>query len=132
MNTEMATDEVTDGIAHIEMQRQDAQREEGLAVACRDALRKLHELLAQERAAMQTHTPQATRSPNVDAVTTEIERVKRLAGGTPQRGGQRNAPPDQRGGQRNAPPDRHPSPGNAPRNRARNKGRRSAVRNGGR
>jgi len=122
LNTEMATDEVTDSIAHIEMQRQDAQREEGLAVACRDALRKLHELLAQERAAMQTQTPPVTRSANVDAVTTEIERVKRLAGGPPQRGGQRNAPPG-----------RHsPAPSNAPRSRARNKGRRSAVRSGGR
>lgn len=122
VTTEMATDEVTDCIAHIEMQRQDAQREEGLAAACRDALRKLHELLAQERAAMQAPTPDVTQSANVEAVTTEIERVKRLAGGTPPRGGQRNASPG-----------RHlPAPGNAPRNRSRNKGRRSAVRNGGR
>lgn len=121
MGTEMATDEVTDSIAHIEMQRQDAQREEGLAAACRDALRKLQELLAQERVAIQAQSPHAAHSANIDAVTNEIDRVKRLAGATSHPGA------------RNAPAGRHtPAPGNAPRNRGRNKGRRSMVRNGGR
>jgi hypothetical protein len=122
MSTEMATDEVTDSIAHIEMQRQDAQREEGLAAACRDALRKLQELLAQERAAIQAHSPHLARSANIDAVTIEIDRIKRLAGGA-----------NSRPGARQAPAGRHlAAPANAPRNRARNKGRRSMLRSGGR
>ena len=79
MNTEMPTDEVTDTIAHIEMQRQDAARETGLAAACSEALRKLHALLAAEQ---QLQPPGAARSPNVQAVATEIERVKRLASGS--------------------------------------------------
>jgi predicted HAD superfamily phosphohydrolase len=52
-DTDIATDVVTDSIAHIEMYRQIATKEAGLAVSCSEALRKLQELLDAERAALQ-------------------------------------------------------------------------------
>ncbi len=119
MNTEMPTDEVTDTIAHIEMQRQDAARETGLAAACSEALRKLHALLAAEQ---QLQPPGAARSPNVQAVATEIERVKRLASGSKTRA----HPRDRR-------PGKHQPPrSDRPRTSGRNKGRRAVGRGGGR
>ena len=119
MNTEMPTDEVTDSIAHIEMQRQDAARESGLAAACSEALRKLHALLASEQ---QLQPPGSGRSANVQAVATEIERVKRLASGSKTRPHAR----DRR-------PANHQSPRpERPRNGGRNKGRRAMGRGGGR
>ena len=48
MATRMASDEVTDGIAAIEMHRQGTEKESGLAASCSEALSKMHELLAQE------------------------------------------------------------------------------------
>jgi hypothetical protein len=81
MATEMATDDVTDSIAHIEMQRQVATKEAGLAVSCSEALRKLHELLDGERAALERQEPGGGHSANIDAVTFEIEKVKKLARG---------------------------------------------------
>jgi hypothetical protein len=45
MNDELASDEVTDAIAFIEVHRQEAVKESGMAHACAEALRKLHELL---------------------------------------------------------------------------------------
>jgi hypothetical protein len=117
MNTEMPTDEVTDTIAHIEMQRQDAAREAGLAAACSEALRKLHALLASEKA---LQPPGARPSPNVDAVTAEINRIKRLAQSP------RAVPSNARHGRRQA------SPRDGQHNPARNKGRRTMGRGGGR
>src|SRR5277367_6222733 len=55
MSTGMATDGVTDLIAHTEMHRQEMVKEVGSAAACAGALRKLHELLEHERAALQLH-----------------------------------------------------------------------------
>ena len=78
MNTKLVTDDVTDGIAYIEMHRQIAATETGLAVACSDALRKLHQLLDGERAALEGRASAAGRSANLDAVTDEIEKVKKL------------------------------------------------------
>ena len=119
MNSEMPTDEVTDTIAHIEMQRQDAAKEAGLAAACSEALRKLHELLASEK---ELQPPGSGRSPNVDAVTLEIDRVKRLAGGSGSRTAPRNSRPGRNQGSR----------WQGPRNAGRNKGRKTAGRGGGR
>jgi hypothetical protein len=76
MNIESATDEVTDSIAHIEMYRQLATKEVGLAVSCPEALRKLHVLLDCERVAMQRQASGAGHAANIDAVTLEIEKVK--------------------------------------------------------
>ncbi len=122
MNTELATDEVTDGIAHIEMQRQDAEKETGRAAACSEALRKLQELLAHEHASMQQDSPDAGRSANIEAVTSEINRVTRLAGVSAQRPDSRNARPGrQQKGLRNGP-----------RNSGRHRGRKTMERNGGR
>jgi hypothetical protein len=79
IDTEIATDEVTDSIAHIEMHRQVATKEAGLAISCSEALRKLHELLDGERAALERQEPGVGHSANIDAVTIEIEKVKKLA-----------------------------------------------------
>jgi hypothetical protein len=79
MDRETATDDVTDSIAHIEMHRQLAIKEAGLAVSCSEALRKLQELLDGERAALRRQEGDAGHSANIDAVTIEIEKVKKLA-----------------------------------------------------
>ena len=49
----MASDEVIDGIAAIEMHRQGTEKESGLAAACSEALRKLHAMLEQEKEEIQ-------------------------------------------------------------------------------
>ncbi len=51
MSAGLAIDEVTDMIAHIEMHRQEMAKEAGLAAACGEAPRRLHELLDHGRAA---------------------------------------------------------------------------------
>src|SRR5690242_7292941 len=76
----MATDEVTDQIALIEMNRQETQKESGLSVACNQALSKLQELLNQEKEALQAN-PENGHAANVEAVMQQIARVKQLAGG---------------------------------------------------
>jgi len=79
MDGETATDDVTDRIAHIEMHRQVATKEVGLAASCREALRKLQELLDSEKAALRRQEPDAGHSANIDVVTIEIQKVKKLA-----------------------------------------------------
>ena len=74
----MTSDETLDAIAYIEMHRQEAAREAGIAAACNEALRKLHELLERERQA--PHEPGSRHAANIEAVAAEIERVKGLAG----------------------------------------------------
>ena len=76
----MITDHVRDAIAHIEMHRQEMAKEASVAVACNEALRKLHELLDGEREALQLHGPGAGHAVNIEAVMAEMERVKGLAG----------------------------------------------------
>jgi hypothetical protein len=122
MGTRMASDEVTDGIAAIEMHRQGTEKESGLAAACSEALRKLHELLEQERAALQQHGPETVFAINVEAVENEIRRVQAMAGIKGRGPMHKNARPSER----QAP--RQDKPHNAPRNR----GRRSMGRTGGR
>lgn len=122
MDPGMASDEVTDSIAHIEMHRQEMAKEAGVAAACNEALRKLHELLKHEQELLQRHAPGTKHSANIEAVTREIGRVKQLAGvktGAKNKGA---APGNQRSGQ-------HPMslPG-ATRNPARSKGRRTMGR----
>jgi bacterioferritin-associated ferredoxin len=123
MSTGTASDEVTDMIAHIEMHRQEKQKEAGLAAACGEALRKLHELLDRERAALQLHVPGTAHSANIEAVTIEVKRVKQLADATGQRSPTVNA--------RRWQQKQTSRPG-GPRNPARNKGRRTMGRRGDR
>lgn len=123
MDTEFATDDVTDSIAHIEMYRQIATKEAGLAVSCSEALRKLHELLDRERAALQKQEPGAGHSANINAVTIEIEKVKRLARAA---GAEGQVSKQLRSGQQQVPrQNARPTP-------ARNKGRRTMGRPGDR
>ena len=75
MGAGMATDEVTDIIANIEMQRQEMVKEAGLAAACSAALRRLHELLDREKEALQLHGSSTGHPANIEAVTIEISRV---------------------------------------------------------
>jgi len=123
MSAGMASDEVTDMIAHIEMHRQEMQKEAGLAAACNEALRKLHELLEQERQQLQLHGPDTVHPANIEAVTLHINRVKQLAGAGGQKSMAGNARPRQQ---------RQASRPGGPRNPARNKGRRTMGRRGDR
>jgi len=122
MATRMASDEVTDGIAAIEMHRQGTEQESGLAVSCSEALRKLHELLAQEKEALQQNGPDSVSALNVEAVANEIKRVQAMGGAKGPRAMPNNARPRDR--QQPRPDKAH----NIPRNR----GRRTMGRTGGR
>jgi len=121
VNTEPASDEVTDSIAHIEMHRQEMAKETSLGSACNEALRKLQELLKHEQEESQKSGPDSQHKANIAALTGAIERVKRLAGvkspGPPSR--------DRRPGVRRQTTMRGANP--AP---ARNKGRRTMGRRG--
>lgn len=122
MPTRMASDEVTDGIAAIEMHRQGTEKESGLAASCSEALRKLQELLAQEKEALQLNGPESVSAINVEAVANEIKRVQAMTGGKGQGPMLKSARPRDR--QMPRPEKAH----NAPRNR----GRRTMGRTGGR
>lgn len=95
METGTVSDEVTDAIAGIEMHRQELEKEAGLAAACSEALRKLHELLDHERAAQQLHAPGTKHPANIEAVTTEIKRIQKMAGVRTQAAIPRNPRPGQ-------------------------------------
>jgi hypothetical protein len=122
LGTRPATDEMLDEIASIETQRQAMEKSAGLAASCSLALRRLHELLDHEKEALQLRGPDAGHPGNVEAVTLEIERLKGLAIVT-SRG---PAPTSPYATQRKA------SWRNAQRSPARNKGRRTMGRAGGR
>lgn len=122
MPTRMASDEVTDGIAAIEMHRQGTEKESGLAASVSEALRKLHELLAQEKEALQLNGPDSVSALNVEAVANEIKRVQAMIGGKGPRPVSNNARPRDRQSPR--PEKAHNSP--------RNRGRRTMGRTGGR
>lgn len=128
MINRMASDEVTDDIAAIEMHRQGTEKESGLAVACSEALGKLQRLLEQEKEALQLNAADVVLAANVEAVSNEIKRIQAMAGIKGQGSVPRNPRP--RGGDRPAPrPDK---PHNAPRNRGRRTMGRSGGRGGGR
>ena len=122
MSTRMASDEVTDGIAAIEMHRQGTEQESGLAAACSEALRKLHTLLDEEKEALRLNGPDTVHAINVEAVENEIRRVQSMVGIKGQGSMPRNARP--RGAQPPRPEKSHNSP--------RNRGRRNIGRSGGR
>src|SRR5580765_944973 len=113
----MISDELMDAIAHIEAHRQEAQKEAGMATACNEALRKLHELLEREREASQLHGPGARHATHIEALAAEIERVKQLPGATAK-------PP--------RPQSRNPLRPAQPRDSPRGRQRRTMGRNRGR
>ena len=122
MDTETAADDITDAIAQIELQRQESAKTAGLATACNEALRKLHEMLHHEQEAAQRHGAGTRHPANVAALTAAIEKVKKLAGAG-SKGARVHA---QRQGQKMVPP-----PG-APHQPPRNRGRRTMGRRGDR
>jgi hypothetical protein len=122
-----ASDEVIGTIADIEKKRREMEHEAGLAVSCSSALRKLHELLENEKESLRLHGADAGHRANVDAVMLEVERVKKLAVIKVQGPPHRNADP---AGRRQE--SRQKSWQNTQRNPGRNKGRRTMGRAGGR
>lgn len=122
LGTTPATDEVIDRIAEFESQRQAMEKEAGLAASCSSALRKLHELLDREKEALQLRGPDAGHPENVKAVAMEIERVKEISRIT-------NPGPTSSGAY---PGQRKAVWRNAHRSPARNRGRRTMGRAGGR
>jgi bacterioferritin-associated ferredoxin len=117
----MISDEVMDAIAQIELHRQEMEKEAGVAAACNEALRKLHELLEREREALQLDGPGARNAAHIEALAAEIERVKSRAGA----GAGAKA---KHGG----PPPRNPVRPGPPHNLPRNKRRRTTGRSRGR
>jgi hypothetical protein len=126
MNENQASDEVTDAIAFIEVHRQEAVKESGMAHACAEALRKLHELLEQVKTEVQQAPGANGNSPNLEAVNQEIRKVKSLAGNA---GHQNNGQRHQHGKPKQQQPQQpHQQPRGAPQGPGRNKGRRSMGR----
>jgi hypothetical protein len=117
-----ASDEVIDEIAGIEMRRREAEKEAGLAASCGSALRKLHELLERETEARRQHGGAAGQPGNVEALAAEIERLKKRVPAKVQGPPARHAFPDRK----------KESWQDAQRNPAKNKGRRTMGRAGGR
>jgi hypothetical protein len=111
-----------DMIASVETQRQEVEKNAGLAASCSSALRKLHELLDHEKKALPLCGPAAGRRENVEALTIEKERVKALSVSPSQGPAVRAAYRWQR----------NVAWQNAHRSPARNKGRRTMGRAGGR
>jgi hypothetical protein len=118
MDPGIATEDVTDIIASIEMHRQEMEKDSGLAAACNEALRELHELLDREREALQVHGSGTRHAANIEAATAAITRVKSLIG-----------PTSQGAASQNPRPGHHQvSLQSAARNFPRNKGRRTMGR----
>jgi hypothetical protein len=118
----MISERVMDAIAQIEAHRQGMAKESNVTAACNEALRRLHELLDDERKRLQSAGPGVEHTEDITAVTAEIERVKRLAGAAG-KGAMPGHPRAQR------PQDVRPD---QPHNRPRTKGRRTMGRTSGR
>jgi hypothetical protein len=128
-----STEELTDALASIELERQERAREAGNATACAEALRRLQALQANEKQALQSQGPSDIHSANLATLTTEIARVQKLAGttnraprGNPQGQGQGQRHEERGGGGGGGGPPR-----GAPRPQPRNRGRRTGSRGGG-
>jgi hypothetical protein len=74
-----ASTRVIDAITGIEIMRREAEREAGIAMSCRAALRCLHELLGRETDAWRLRGPDAEHPKSIDAVKLEIGRLIALA-----------------------------------------------------
>ena len=123
MSTGIPSDDVINAIVRIRMHRQEMQKETGPSAASNEALRKLHELLERERHALQVHVPAAGHTANIEAVTAEIEAVRKLTNAGTKPAGRVPA--------QGQPKKRMATP-SAPHNRPRNKGRRTMGRRGDR
>ena len=122
MDPEQAADDITDAIAQIELHRQESAKVAGLATACNEALRKLHEMLHREQEAVQRHGPGTRHPANIAVLTAAIEKVRKLAGA-----GSKGARVHMQGrGQKRI------SSSGAPYQPPRNKGRRTMGRRGDR
>ncbi|HSQ05785.1 MAG TPA: hypothetical protein VLN59_17225 [Burkholderiales bacterium] len=122
MESPRGSEELTDVIASIEMERQERAREVGNAAACVAALHKLQALHVSEKEALQLNGPSAEHSANLAALAVEIGRVQKMGGGS-----NRLSLPDA--------PRREQGKGarrGAPRAPIRNHGRRTMGRSGGR
>ena len=118
----------SDIIAQIETQRQELEKTVGRAASCAAALRKLRELLDQERAVSCLRDPGTRSSPEIKAVMAEIDRVTKMSTIT----GRISLPESARDRPRPGPDQRHPLRRNGPRNSFRKKGRRTMGRSGDR
>lgn len=118
----MINTQVTSAIAYIERHRQAMEKEVNAAVACNEALRRLHELLEREHEALQSLGAGGGHAANVEAVKAEIERVKSLAGTAGKGVMPKHGRPQT---QKHVGPSR-------PHNPPRNKGRRTMGRTSGR
>ena len=79
MNTLPATADVAGAIADIERRRLATETDAGLAMACSAALHRLYELLHHETEALRLRGPESVHLANVEAVSIEIGRMKKLS-----------------------------------------------------
>jgi len=111
MITTPATNGVADAIADIEKRRLTTETEAGLAMAFSAALHRLRELLDHETEALRLRGPASAHPANVEAVSAEIGRVRKLraimAGGSPR--GPMGRPASRSGGRSLAPYERQSS-----------------------
>lgn len=111
-----ASDEVIDLIATIELHRQAMEKESGASAARSEVLRRLHELVDRERAALQSHGPGARHAANIARVTLEIAKLGKPADDTHRPNGS------------SQPRAAHPVSAQPQRNVPRHKGRRTMGR----
>ena len=76
-----ATNGVADAIADIEKRRLTTETEAGMAMACSTALHRLQELLGHETEALRLRGPASTHLANIEAISAEIGRVRKLSPG---------------------------------------------------
>ena len=69
---------IADAIADIESRRLATEHDAGMALACSAALHRLQELLDHETEALRLRGPESAHAANVEALGTEIGRVKKL------------------------------------------------------
>ena len=85
MNTGNEIADVASAIADIETRRLATVNDAGMAMACSAALHRLQELLDHETEGLRLRGPASAHLANVETVSTEIGRVKRLCAGTSSR-----------------------------------------------
>jgi len=78
MQTIAETSDIADAIADIERRRLATVNDAGIAMACSAALHRLQELLDHETEGLRLRGPASGHLANVETVSTEIGRVKRL------------------------------------------------------
>ena len=124
MNADTASDEVTDLIVSVEVNRREIQKDSGMEAARNFALRKLREALEGEQNELQAQGSSPVRTANINVLSAEIRRVEAMANAPSQRPAQGAAQAPHGRGPRNSGAQQ-PGPG-------RNRGRRSMGRRSGR